>query len=435
MNNITSENINLKPNNNDIKTSILIIDSRHRDKNKYPNPSNYTYNLLEKYKRVVSAELLYAYIPKTKKIINYSNNEILININDMDYNIQFPIGNYTQNINNISKYNTKLNETINNILSTFSSDVSSIRCFYDYNCDKYYFYNIYPECLNTFSLNFKGKIVEKYDIQHIKKIIKGESKIFREKYLIEKKQLYKEKSIGPILGFKPEVYKNKVIKCYFELLPGFVKITCNSINDFNLLYFTITSKNPCLSRILISNSINFDTNTYLINFNPDKIIEELQRNQPHIINIFNEDNESNYTNSYKIHELNKDNLYIILTNSLNWFNNLDNNFAYISFCFIEADFTPNFQTDPYVLLQINEFNRLESIDTHIQNSYELIPFTDTINIFENSHSYGNIKVFEPILSVLDRLNISFKDLNGNLYDFMGQEHYMAFAITYNNRYN
>ena len=426
---MTSENIILNPLKNQLKTSILVVDSRHRDKKKFPNPNEYIYTLNEKYNRVISAELLSAYIPQTSNIINTSNNELCINIDDIDYNIYFPIGDYRQN--NTSNNYINLDENINNILSSFSSDVSSIRCLYDYNKKKYFFYNIYLNQIKSFNLDFNGTEIEKYEINNV---MTKNNIIKQNKYLIKTESVYKKNSIGSILGFKPKIYTNNIIKCYFETLPGYIKISCKSVNDFNLLYFTITNKNPILSRILISNSIDFNTNTYLINFNPEKIIQELGINQPNLLNIYQQNN-SNYTNLHKIHELNQNNLYIVLSNQMNWFNNLNNNWGYIRFSFIEADFKPNFNKDPYVLLQIRDFDRLDSTDTDIQNSYELIPFTDTINIFEHSRSYGNIKIFETGANVLDRLNISFKNINGDLYDFMGQEHFMTFAITYNNKYN
>lgn len=434
--NSTPELFNIKPNKNEFKTSILVVDSRHRDKTKYPNPNQYIYNLNDNYKRVVSAELLYAYIPKSKSIVNNVNNELCISINHSSfYNIIFPIGNYNQDINIINNDNCiNLDENINNILSNFSSDVSSICCIYNYNLQKYFFCSLYPGQIHSFTLDFEGETLETYEIKNVIKRIKGQDTFVKEKFLLETIKNYKPNSLGYVLGFKPQLYTNKEIKCYFETFPGFVKIICKSTDDFDLLYFTITAKNPLLSRILISNTEDFSTNTYLINFNPTKIIDKMGMNQPHLINIYN-GVESNYTNTYKIQEADKNSLSIVLTNSLNWFKCLNNNHGYIRFCFIEANNQPIYQNDPYLLLQIDEFDRLDSINTEIQKSYELIPFIDTLNIFEHSHSYGNIKHFEPALSVLDKLNISFKDINGKLYDFMGQDHFMTFAVTYNNRYN
>jgi len=58
--------------------------------------------------------------------------------------------------------------------------------------------------------------------------------------------------------------------------------------------------------------------------------------------------------------------------------------------------------------------------------------TPSLQYFNNSKNYGNIKEFNPILPSIDKLHVSFKDFNGNLYDFNGIEHFLTFAIRYNN---
>ena len=429
----SDEKFKINNDENELKTSILIVDSRNRDITKFPNPNKYTYNLIEYYKRVIEVELLYAYIPKTKCLITGNNNEIVITINDMTpQSIYIPTGNYNQHLNNTIYKN--LDKSINSITSKFSSCISNIKCMYNYNYKKFYFYNIHLNNIHRFSLDFKGELIETFETNNVHKRIQGVDTFIKEKYLIESKQLYKVNSMGYVLGFNPDIYKNSEIKCHFETHPSFLKITCETNEDFELLYFTVTNDDPLLSRILISNSPDFTTNTYLINFNPELVIDELGTNQPSLPDIYNL-TSSNYINKYKIHEYNRHTKCIILSNSLNWFQNLDNKIGYIRFCFIEAPNIPNLDKDPYVLLQIDEFDRLDSTNTTIQNSYELIPFSDSLSIFDNNKNYGNIKKFVPVLSVLDKLNISFKDFYGNLYDFMGQEHCMAFAITYFNRYN
>lgn len=432
----SDEKITIDNDKNELKTSILIVDSRNRDMTTFPNPNKYTYNLIEYYKRIVEVELLYAYIPKTKCLITSHNNEIVMSIDQMTpHKIYIPTGNYHQNVN--SDIYKNLDKSINSITSKFSSDISNIKCVYNYNYKKFFFYNISLNHIQSFSLDFKGQLIETFETNSVHKRVQGVDTVVKEKFLLESNQLYKENSMGYVLGFKPEIYQNTEIKCHFELEtnPNVVKITCESLRDFELLYFTITNDDPLLSRILISNSSDFSTNTYLINFNPEIIIDDLGTNQPSLHDINSHLVSSNYINKYKIHDYDKTNKWIVLSNSLQWFQHLNNQLGYIRFCFIEAPNIPNLDKDPYVLLQIDQFDRLDSKNTTIQNSYELIPFSDSLSIFDNNKNYGNIKKFVPVLSVLDKLTISFKDFYGNLYDFMGQEHCMAFAVTYFNRYN
>ena len=40
----------------------------------------------------------------------------------------------------------------------------------------------------------------------------------------------------------------------------------------------------------------------------------------------------------------------------------------------------------------------------------------------NEYKHDTLKVFEPVLNSLRRLNIAFYDYDGNLYDFQNQEH-------------
>ena len=105
--------------NNELKTNILIVDSRNRDKIKYPNPNQYQYELNEPYKRVVNAELLYAYIPKTSYLIDSTNDILSISYNEDKYNIHIPHGNYTQDKDSDNDpYSLNLDYQINNILDS-----------------------------------------------------------------------------------------------------------------------------------------------------------------------------------------------------------------------------------------------------------------------------------------------------------------------------
>ena len=85
--------------------------------------------------------------------------------------------------------------------------------------------------------------------------------------------------------------------------------------------------------------------------------------------------------------------------------------------------------DSYVLLDVHEFNRIESLNSNIQNSYVKIPVNQNEQIyFDNTKNHGTIKYFNPILKKLDRLTIKIKDRNGNILEDNGLDHTMVFAI-------
>lgn len=97
---------------------------------------------------------------------------------------------------------------------------------------------------------------------------------------------------------------------------------------------------------------------------------------------------------------------------------------------IEADNIADFDACKFVLLQIPEFDRLKSINENIEKSFALIPFSDTLMYFDNTKNYGNIKLFNPPMYRLNKLQIVFRDRLGNLFDFSGREHCLIFAVSY-----
>ena len=85
--------------------------------------------------------------------------------------------------------------------------------------------------------------------------------------------------------------------------------------------------------------------------------------------------------------------------------------------------------DSYVLLDIQEFNRIECVNSNIQNSYVKIPVNQQEHIyFDNTKNHGTIKFFNPILKKLDRLTVKIKDRDGNILDCNGLDHTMVFAV-------
>lgn len=85
-----------KYNNNYVKSKHLVIDSRDRNTDDYPNNYNYQVDLDYIYKDVLSVELVSANVPKSQYLINSSNNKIYFTDNGSSELIAtIPTGNYT----------------------------------------------------------------------------------------------------------------------------------------------------------------------------------------------------------------------------------------------------------------------------------------------------------------------------------------------------
>ena len=96
---------------------------------------------------------------------------------------------------------------------------------------------------------------------------------------------------------------------------------------------------------------------------------------------------------------------------------------------IIGDIIRNKIREPYVLLDISEFNRLESSNTNIQDSYVKIPVNQQEHMyFDNTKNHGTVKYFNPVLKKLDRLTIKIKDRRGKILDSNGLDHTLVFAV-------
>lgn len=429
---------------NDKLTAVLVVDSRNRDKFKFPNSNKYTYQLSEEFKRVYEIELLHTMVPKSQYLINDYNNTLYINLENNNFTIYIPKGNYSQiddsNITipppntSISSFISKnLDYVINNVFkNTIGNNIS---CLYDHNTNKYFFYYA-PNTGNALSRSLISDF--KIDFKGLKDIISNTEN--GKKYILEETQLYKNNSIGPILGFNPLKYSNTDETCVnfvFSKINSYATMTFNINNEplFNKLLYTITSNNPVLSRLMISQNRNFSSSIDLISFNIDT---QFGTNPFIYQNIYNYTTTSGNMNNdtWKLKGIDKDTKQIIIeTDNYSMANggfaNANANTIFLRFSYIVSDNVANLEGEPYALLQIDEMNRLDSKSSVIQNSYEIITFTNNQQVYDHSKSFGNVKTFNPPLNKLDRLNIHFKNFDNTYYDFNGAEHCLIFAVTYN----
>jgi len=156
-----------KNNNNYIKEHFILIDSRDRNTNDYPDTNNYQVDLNQDYKEILKVELISSNIPKTEYLINLSNNNLTFSVSSTTYDIQIPIGNY--DINTLA---TALQNAMNAAGSGLSFTVSVISLTNKINISS----------TSNFELLFNGGT---------------------ELYNQTERAIYKENSIGKILGFSP----------------------------------------------------------------------------------------------------------------------------------------------------------------------------------------------------------------------------------------
>jgi hypothetical protein len=77
--------------------AILVVDSSERDRDRYENPGQYTYNFIKGYTEVVRVQLIKANIPSSGYIVTASNNAITFTYGD-EYIINLSVGNYTSTL-------------------------------------------------------------------------------------------------------------------------------------------------------------------------------------------------------------------------------------------------------------------------------------------------------------------------------------------------
>ena len=93
----------IKPPENDVskvydmkKYYTLIIDSRDRDINFFPTPSQYEINLDDPIEDVCNAEIIVTDVPLSSYIVNINNNVFTVNFNNNETVISIDPGNYTE---------------------------------------------------------------------------------------------------------------------------------------------------------------------------------------------------------------------------------------------------------------------------------------------------------------------------------------------------
>lgn len=88
---------------------------------------------------------------------------------------------------------------------------------------------------------------------------------------------------------------------------------------------------------------------------------------------------------------------------------------------IKGEFRKNFENHKYLVLSIEQMKLNHSANSVLHNSVALVPRNyNSLNIYS---PVANVrKTFNPPIARLSKLRITFKDFDGNLYDFQNHDH-------------
>lgn len=94
---------------------------------------------------------------------------------------------------------------------------------------------------------------------------------------------------------------------------------------------------------------------------------------------------------------------------------------------LEAEFKCNFDYNNFVIMDIDQFDILKSIDSELNRTFAIIPKVyNSQNVIDNPQY---IKRFSPPIGKLNKIRIRIYDRFGNDYDFQNQDHRFELLLT------
>ena len=371
------------------KIKRMIVDSRERDEELYPDPSKYILDFEHEYRDVISMELSQANIPhsfyniyhhydKSGKL--YANNVLHVHLitsdgHNLSKNFYFNPGKYID-IHSGSDFQTQLNALISDIKSTYNQYFTSITV------------NIkdYENKINlTFEPNSDFNKIQEF---YFKFLDQNTCPTLNPNVKEPKK--YPKYSIGPILGFNKKnvgfyngaVYINNGDKNLYGIATDF-------ISDFG-------NCNVKFPEIILQSENGTYTNPLVI----DKII-----NKNHLI----------LKDPYSYGSINGNSPSLFIPSE------------------IIAPNVIELICDKYIILDIRELHRLKSNTDSIDDRFAVIPINyekcSTILNIGTIPTQREIKYFNPPFARLAKLRVAFYRYNGDPLFFNGVNHLLDFSVT------
>jgi len=350
-------------------TKTLVIDSRDRDINKFPDSNAFRVEITEEFRDVTSLELVYGQVPNCNYNINKNNNMFYISENSEIISVQIPEGQYTnQNLLDV------LNGNSGNLLKdleykyNFTRNENNLKLRIQSNNPENFVYNInYEQNNNCSPCQFR--------------------------------------SIDSKLGFINKVYHSEIVDLSYIYVNknNIIYQNKSSPSDYKLYKLTATSST---NKLLDFREI-FKVNDYII-LNAGNIKYSCR-----IYNILNE-------NTIEIESLDNNNPIALFGNIFQNINVLYSSNIY------------NIENKPYLILRVAEAKLLTSFTSTCNNSYTVISLEQRNNTLINQATlpeHGVIKYFNPPLGKLYWLDIQFLNYDGTLADFKGQDLMLTFVIS------
>ena len=370
--------------------TFILIDTRDRNLQLYPDNNEFTIKLEEPINQVNEIELISANMPNDIYNINTNNNRIYFikNINAND--------DFTTNTESTQKYYIEINPgkyTYETLINTFNN--TSLEEQNDKNLDQ----NLTPEeqLTNESSFSSLEYIVYKYPNNDVSNEFYAKIKI---NYNFNK--------------FLININLYNITDNNINSSNNLITFRGQSYNDFN----NITNYNylPCSSHEIFGFDLNFG-------YDPDSDYKNYMN--------FTNYNADNFENEY----------YKLINYNLIYDNDEDYSFLKTSYKIIKeqlynsSNTHANINSNDYVLLHLDNFpkftNKISSSNI-IQNSYAKLHLgQSTRNIF-----FGRIKAFTNVYKLnppfkLSKLSFKFTDYYGNNFNFNNVNFSLTFCINYN----
>ena len=359
------------------KTTRLIVDSRERETDLYPDPSKYTLEFEHEERDVISVELSQANIPNSfYNIYHYEDNGIL----------------YANNILH---------------LHLITSDAGNNSTILELDVGKYTDLTTFETNLKTLLTSYTSNYIEFSDV----KINTLTSKLD--------------------ITFVPKSDFNKVVEFYFEFVnPN----TCNNLNPFNKTEnkYSSYSLGPMMgfnkkNAGKYQGTVSGETTSLNLIGVGTTFLEDFKGCNKYPGLIIQDDN-STWTTPLEIDKVISDKLIILKSV-------LTSNFSSSAF-YPSSIISPNvieLECDKYIILDIRELHRLKSNTDTIEDRFANIPIdylkcSTKINI-GTIPTQREIKYFNPPHSRLSKMNIAFYRYNGDPLHFNGVNHILDFNIT------
>lgn len=387
-----------KINNRLIHTQNLMIDSRDRNNDVYPNEHTYTIHLNETYHNAVSIELLSANIPNSEYIINASNNLFCIEeTGGSELFVTVTPGNYT-----LAEIATEIQTQLNSVGSsayTVTSTNNYARISKLFSSTS----NQITSNTGTPHLAFDGDINTEWTSSSFPSYIIYE---FDQPETVERYRFVCGKADGFPEDWTIDV-SNDLVNWYTidsqssQVIMQYVYKSVNVINSIRAKYvrFNITVSNNATD-VHISELEYFTGATERLELSSDLI------GGSGIFNLlFDKDNSIAKTIGF-------------------------NKTTFSGFSSYTSLFDISFQQENSVYLFIDNFDNIDSFQGANADNLGLIPLESDKGeyTFYNSSDIENTLYVPRTPIKIDKLNIKFKKINGDIYDFRGLEHSLLFEI-------